>query len=145
MIAQAILSLLLCSVLIYAWAEYRRSPVVALVSLVASLVGLYLVWIPSHTTRVAEFIGIGRGADLVMYLWICISLIVMLNLHLKLRSQYEVITALARAIALSNAYSSTEGARLRSIEQETAKPAGNRQHRDVMPKTANAGDDSYRR
>jgi small membrane protein len=123
MIAQAILSLLLCSVLIYAWAEYRRSPVVALMSLVASLVGLYFVWIPSHTTRVAEFIGIGRGADLIMYLWICISLIVLLNLHLKLRSQHEVITALARAIALANADSATEGARLRSAEHETAKPA----------------------
>jgi small membrane protein len=123
MIAQAILSLLLCSVLIYAWAEYRRSPVVALMSLVASLVGLYFVWIPSHTTRVAEFIGIGRGADLIMYLWICISLIVLLNLHLKLRSQHEVITALARAIALANADSATEGARLRSTEHETAKPA----------------------
>jgi hypothetical protein len=121
MIAQAILSLLLCTVLIYAWAEYRRSPVVALMSLVASVVGLYFVWIPSHTTRVAEFIGIGRGADLVMYLWICISLIVLLNLHLKLRSQHEVITALARAIALANAYSATEGARLRSAEHETAK------------------------
>jgi hypothetical protein len=89
-------------------------------SLVASLVGLYFVWIPSHTTRVAEFIGIGRGADLIMYLWICISLIVLLNLHLKLRLQHEVITALARAIALANAESATEG-RLRSTE--TAKPA----------------------
>ena len=123
MIAQAILSLLLCSVLIYAWAEYRRSPVVALMSLVASLVGLYFVWIPSHSTRVAEFIGIGRGADLIMYLWICISLMVLLNLHLKLRSQHEVITALARAIALANADSAAEGGRLRSTEHETAKPA----------------------
>jgi hypothetical protein len=92
-------------------------------SLAASLVGLYFVWVPSHTTRVAEFIGIGRGADLIMYLWICISLIVLLNLHLKLRSQHEVITALARAIALANADSATEGAPLRSTEHETAKPA----------------------
>jgi hypothetical protein len=31
-----------------------------------------------------------------------------LNLHLKLRSQHELITALARAIALANACSATE-------------------------------------
>jgi small membrane protein len=121
MIAQVILSLLLCSVLVYSWAEYRRSPAVAMLSFIASLAGLYFVWMPLHSTHVAEFIGIGRGADLIMYLWVCISLIVLLNLHLKLRSQHEVITALARAIALANAYSATEGARLRSNEHATAK------------------------
>jgi len=121
MIAQAILSLLLCCVLIYSWTEYRRSPAVALLSFIAGLAGLYFIWMPSHSTQVAEFIGIGRGADLIMYLWVCISLIVLLNLHLKLRSQHEVITALARAIALANAYSATEGARLRSNEHATAK------------------------
>ena len=119
MIAQSILSLLLCGVLVYSWAEYRRSPAVAMLSFIAGLAGLYFVWMPSHSTHVAEFIGIGRGADLIMYLWVCISLIVLLNLHLKLRSQHEVITALARAIALTNAYSATE-ARSRSIELETA-------------------------
>ena len=102
MIAQVIFSLLLCSVLVYSWAEYRRSPAVAMLSFIASLAGLYFVWMPLHSTHVAEFIGIGRGADLIMYLWVCISLIVLLNLHLKLRSQHEVITALARAIALAN-------------------------------------------
>ena len=30
MIAQILLSLLLCTVFLYAWIEYRRSPVVAL-------------------------------------------------------------------------------------------------------------------
>ncbi len=37
MIAQAIFSLLLCGVLLYAWAEYRRSPAVASMSVVVSL------------------------------------------------------------------------------------------------------------
>jgi len=120
MIAQGMLSLLLCSVLVYSWAEYRRSPAVALLSFISGLAGLYFVWIPSHSTRVAEFIGVGRGVDLIMYLWVCISLIVLLNLHLKLRSQLELITALARAIALANACSPTEGAHLRSVEHDTS-------------------------
>lgn len=102
MIAQALLSLLLCGVLIYAWAEYRRSPAVAFMSVVVSMAGLLFVWLPSLTTQVAEFVGIGRGVDLILYLWVCISLIVFLNLHLKLRTQAEMITKLARAIALSN-------------------------------------------
>jgi hypothetical protein len=102
MIAQALLSLLLFSVLVYAWAEYRRSPVVALLSVGAGFAGLYFVWVPSHSTLVAEFVGVGRGADLVLYLWVCISLIVLLNLHLKLRTQHELIPKLARTIAIAN-------------------------------------------
>jgi small membrane protein len=107
MIAQVVLSLLLGTVLIYAWAEFRVSPFVAALALAASLIGLYLVWVPSHATWAAELFGIGRGADLILYMWVCISLIVLLNLHLKLRTQHELITDLARSIALANATSPT--------------------------------------
>ena len=102
MIAQALLSVLLGGVLVYAWAGYRRSPLVGALSIVAGLAGLYFVWMPSHSTLVAEFVGIGRGVDLILYLWVCISLTVMLNLHLKLRAQQETITKLARSIATAN-------------------------------------------
>jgi small membrane protein len=103
MIAKVVLSLLLGIVLLYAWAQYRRSPIVTVLSCAVSLIGFYFVWIPSHATRVAELVGIGRGADLVLYVWVCISLVVLLNLHLKLRTQHELITQLARSIALANA------------------------------------------
>jgi small membrane protein len=112
MIAQAVLSLLLCSVLVYSWAEQRRSPIVAAMSGTAALAGLYFVWFPAHSTRVAELVGIGRGADLILYMWVCISLIILLNLHLKLRTQHELITALARTIALANAGSQSEESRI---------------------------------
>jgi hypothetical protein len=51
----------------------------------------------------AELAGIGRGVDLIIYTWVVISLLVVLNLHLKLRAQMELITALAREIAIANA------------------------------------------
>jgi small membrane protein len=105
MIAKVVLSLLLGIVLLYAWAQYRRSPIVTVLSCAVSLIGFYFVWIPSHATRVAELVGIGRGADLVLYVWVCISLVVLLNLHLKLRTQHELLTQLARSIALANATS----------------------------------------
>ena len=105
MIAQLILSALLAGILLYAWTEYRRSPVVALLSLLVTTAGLYFVWFPTHSTRLAELVGIGRGVDLILYTWVCISLIVLLNLHLKLRTQMEVITTLARKIALTDAQS----------------------------------------
>ena len=103
MIAQLILSVLLAAILLYAWTEYRRSPAVALLAVAAAAAGLYFVWLPSHSTWLAELVGIGRGVDLILYIWVCISLIVLLNLHLKLRTQNELITTLARKIALADA------------------------------------------
>jgi hypothetical protein len=103
MIARLLLTALLGGVLLYAWIQYRRSPVVALFSLAAAFGGLYFVWVPAHATMLAEFAGIGRGVDLILYVWVIISLILLLNLHLKLRAQMETITLLARSIAIANA------------------------------------------
>jgi len=105
MIAQFILSLLLAGILLYAWAEYRRSPAVAILAVFVATAGLYFVWFPSHSTQLAELVGIGRGVDLILYIWVCISLIVLLNLHLKLRTQMELVTLLARQLAMSDARS----------------------------------------
>ena len=103
MIAQFILSVLLAGIVVYAWSEYARSPVVAVLTLLVASAGLYFVWMPEHSTQLAEAVGIGRGVDLILYIWVCLSLIVLLNLHLKLRTQMELITALARKIALADA------------------------------------------
>jgi hypothetical protein len=105
MIAQFVLSALLLGIALYSWTEHRRAPAIGFVSMLAALTGLYFVWFPTHTTRLAEFVGIGRGVDLILYLWVVISLIILLNLHLKLRAQMEVITVLARELAISRARS----------------------------------------
>ncbi len=105
MTAQLILSGLLGGVLLYAWGQYRRAPVIGLVSMLAALTGLYFVWIPAHASRLAALVGIGRGVDLILYIWVVISLIVLLNLHLKLRAQMELITVLARQLAIANSQS----------------------------------------
>ncbi len=106
MIAQLVLTALSFAILLYAWTEYPRSPAVALFAWLAALGGLYFVWVPSHATQLAALVGIGRGVDLIIYTWVGISLLVLLNLHLKLRSQMELITVLAREIAIANARAS---------------------------------------
>jgi small membrane protein len=102
-ITQFILTALLSGVALYAWHEYRRSPVIGGLAMAASVAALYLVWSPAHATTLAEWAGVGRGVDLIIYIWVAISLLVMLNLHLKLRVQLELITALARAITIAAA------------------------------------------
>lgn len=103
MIAQVVLTVLLAAILLYAWTEHRRAPAIGYLAMLAALMGLYFVWIPAHATKLAELVGIGRGVDLILYVWVAISLIVLLNLHLKLRAQKEMITVLARELAIANA------------------------------------------
>ena len=105
MMAQIALTVLLAGVLLYAGQERRRSPVVGWLSVIAAVAGLYFTWVPQDATALAHWAGVGRGVDLVLYIWVCITLIVLLNLHLKLRAQMELVTELARSIALADARS----------------------------------------
>jgi small membrane protein len=103
MIAQIGLSILLAGIMLYAWMQYPRAPAIGCTGLFIAAAGLYFVWRPEHASWLASRAGIGRGVDLILYVWVVISLLVMLNLHLKLRSQMELITALARELAIANA------------------------------------------
>ena len=103
MIARLILTTLLLTVLVYAAIQYRRSQLIGALAVGAALAGLYFVWVPQHASVLAEWAGVGRGVDLILYTWVAISLIMLLNLHLKIRTQTELITGLARAAALADA------------------------------------------
>jgi hypothetical protein len=125
-IAQLILSSLLFAIILYAWAEYHRVPIIGILFIVGSGTGLYFVWVPSHATLLAELAGVGRGVDLISYLWSAISLLMILNLHLKLRAQMELITVLARTIALNEAHRTIEASPIQhgdsSMDKSTPLP-----------------------
>jgi small membrane protein len=110
MIAQIGLSILLGGIMIYAWSEWPRAPAISSIAMLATAAGLYLVWLPAHATWLAATVGIGRGVDLILYIWVIISLLMMLNLHLKLRSHMELITVLTRKLAIAEARSADRGA-----------------------------------
>jgi small membrane protein len=101
MIIQILLTLGLVVLVAYAYAQRERSRVIRFGMTVVGLVGLYFVWLPEDANDLAHLVGVGRGADLVLYCWIIISLIVALNLHIVARANLRLITELARHIALS--------------------------------------------
>ncbi len=102
MIIQIILSLGLAGCLFYviSLGKAYRSMRIILFSVIA--VGFVFVWIPDITNSIARMVGVGRGADLIMYIWIVLNLLFILRLHIKLREQSEALTQLARLIALNN-------------------------------------------
>lgn len=100
MIFQIALTAGLLVVVIYSYSQRNSSFLVSSFAFLAALIGIYFTWIPSHATLVATAVGVGRGADLIFYLWVVISLVLLLNVHLKLRAQHVQITELVRRMAI---------------------------------------------
>jgi len=67
------------------------------------LVGVVFVISPDLSNDVAHFVGVGRGADLILYCFVLITFVAIFNLHLRLRASQEMATALARAFAIATA------------------------------------------
>lgn len=105
MIMQLALTVGLMACLFYALTMGRQTRWLKFGIVILVIGGTICVWNPELTNRVAHAVGIGRGADLLIYLWIVLSLFVALRLHLQLRAQHESITLLARALALREAES----------------------------------------
>lgn len=97
---QIILTLMLGVLFTYALALGRRALTVSRSAMLTTAAALYFVWRPEDANKVAAAVGIGRGADLILYCWTLISLLLILNLHVKQRNQNETMTRLVRELAL---------------------------------------------
>ena len=99
--------LLFCA--FYGWRERTLSPLVGLSTVLACALGVALVIRPDWSSEAARVLGVGRGADLVLYVWTAISILVLANLHFRLRKHYAMITILAREIAILEARRALDG------------------------------------
>jgi hypothetical protein len=97
---QLLLSLGLLAASAYAYTHRDLLKVLARLMYGATVIGLWFVWSPDEANQVAHALGIGRGADLLLYCWVLVSTVVLLNLHLKLRGTLRLTTELARQVAL---------------------------------------------
>src|SRR5262249_12069755 len=100
MIIQVLLIAGLLLSLLYAVTQRQRSRSLTRAASVVSLMGIYLVLFPERTNDIAHFVGVGRGADLILYCWLIISICVFLSLRLQILELHGLVTALARHIAL---------------------------------------------
>jgi hypothetical protein len=65
--------------------------------------GVFFSWAPDVTSDIAKALGIGRGTDLIMYLFLLSGTLALINVHLKFLELGDTITELARKIALVEA------------------------------------------
>lgn len=68
-----------------------------------ALGNIYAVLRPGDITIVANWLGVGRGTDLVLYLLVVAFLIGMLNSYLRFQNMDRRLTELARTLAVREA------------------------------------------
>jgi hypothetical protein len=101
MIIKFLLITLLVLLAVFVIWQKITSPAVRSTALIILAIGAYFVWQPEDANAVAHVVGVGRGADLLMYLWVVITFSAVLVLYLKIVEMSRMLTELARRLALS--------------------------------------------
>jgi hypothetical protein len=94
---------MVAGVLILYFNRLRSGLLDRLVVLVMGLLGIAMVAAPDWTTKLANLIGVGRGADLFFYLAIVGFSFAGLVLYSKIRDLESSITKLVRVLAIERA------------------------------------------
>ena len=101
MIIQVFLSALLFGVGLLAATQRTTSRLLRIAMLLVVAAGAFFVWAPEVTDRIATAFGVGRGADLIFYIWVIITLALIVFLYLRVARLSRNVTQLARAVALA--------------------------------------------
>ena len=100
MIIQAVLCAGLAFALFYAYLQRRKSRAISIGIMLVAAAGMVAVLAPEVSNAVAQVVGVGRGADLVVYCWIVITLLVSVNLQFKILQLQQSLTVLTRELAV---------------------------------------------
>ena len=73
-----------------------------LVYLAGAVIGMVLVIDPNLATSIANLVGVGRGVDLLVYLFIIISLFYTAAKNSEIKRLKRQLTAVAREQAIAN-------------------------------------------
>lgn len=112
--------LLLVGIVLIAWAFLRSAPgsrgraVRTLGVWAFALVAALSVLFPEVLTRIAKFVGVGRGTDLVLYALVIVVLAAMATSYRTNKAQTIQLTRIARRLALDEAQPQIEAANARA-------------------------------
>lgn len=83
--------------------RFRSHTMWRLIMIAISLLGMTFVVFPSLSSKLAKFVGVGRGADLIIYLFMVFSFLYGIFLYAKLRKIQEDQTEIIKNIAIQQA------------------------------------------
>ncbi|MBI3139943.1 MAG: DUF2304 domain-containing protein [Sphingobacteriales bacterium] len=93
----------LAFVAVYFFVRLRNSLFDLLLLLILLATGVVFILFPELSNRLANKLGVGRGADLVFYTSIILFWFVILKLYARLRKLEQIVTTLVRKDALEEA------------------------------------------
>jgi len=97
--------IIVCLILTAVYAGTKRlSGLQSLIVLAVTALGILLVVFPNVSTRIANIFGVGRGADLVLYVALVGGLFVASNFYFRFKRHESVLIALARQSAIDHAH-----------------------------------------
>jgi len=103
MIVQILLTIALACAWVYVLTQGRYIAGLRFSLYGVMLAGTYFIWWPEDSTWLAHKLGVGRGADLIFYVWVVLSFGIFINIHSKLRQNQQQLTELARHLAIYRA------------------------------------------
>jgi hypothetical protein len=114
---QLILSLILLFIGGMYLGHFRSRVLDRLIVLAFTALGLSMVIAPDWTNAVAHVVGVGRGADLFIYLAILGGVFVLFLFYSKLKELETALTSFVRAVALSGAIDPLSGISYRAPDE----------------------------
>jgi hypothetical protein len=100
MMIQPIISLILLAILFFTFIQSRSGRLLRTTMFLSVLLGLVFTWMPTLANQIANYLGVGRGADLIFYIWILVSMLALVALYFSFQHSNKQITELTRALAL---------------------------------------------
>jgi hypothetical protein len=82
--------------------KLRSDALDRILSIITIVIGIVIVIHPNLATRIANLIGIGRGTDLLLYLFILASLFYVTSSATRLRQNRNQMTKIVRSIAIKH-------------------------------------------
>ncbi len=107
-IIQIVLSIGILAMLFTYFFYFKSKVINRLLFLAIFGVGFLFVLFPSISNRVAHLMGVGRGADLILYLFVLCFLVAFVALYARIRGLEQTIVQLIRQNAINAAEKSGE-------------------------------------
>ena len=97
---QVILFVIVILIGFYVYRKFRNSILDIILFFSFLLLGIVFIALPDITTRIAKFLGVGRGADLIFYLAILFFAFVCLKLYERIRKLEQMLHKAVRERAM---------------------------------------------
>ena len=88
---------------VYMYVRLRSTLLDVLLIGIFIIVGTLLVLFPEYSNKIAHWVGVGRGADLLFYLSILFLFFLILKLYSRLRRMEQTFTEIVRNKSIEDA------------------------------------------